>query len=211
MDHLDTQELRDEVCARRIRGEKLQDICADEHLPSYDTLMKWWLGEPGDGHDAFRHAYAHALMAWAMGVVDEIVEIADDTSGDWQWSERKQAWVPDNDTPTRAKVRIDTRKWIATKMLPRLFGERMEIDYRSSDGSASGRRLTDAQLARLSTPALREVLALLREAEDGEPAGTIEATSESPALARERDEGAGSGATDASKTGPGYEADPEEV
>lgn len=204
----ETKEIREEICQRRTNGEKLPDICADEHMPHYNTVINnWWLGSPGDGHDQFRIEYLKAMQSYTQRIVDEIVDIADDKEDDWVWSSKKGCWYPNNDTPTRAKVRIDTRKWIAQRLLPMLYGDTVKVDVTSSDDpSGSGARtLTDEKLAKLSTPALREVLSVLRD-EDPNPGVTVEnepSDQSTPAEGRETPrlrDNARSRATDAPRT-----------
>lgn len=53
--------------------------------------------------------------------IDEILEIADDTTQDLITNERGHL-VSNNSSITRARLRIDTRKWLASKLVPKVYG-----------------------------------------------------------------------------------------
>lgn len=61
--------------------------------------------------EQFRELYARARAAQLARWADDLVEIADDPSGD----------------PNRDRLRIDTRKWLLARMLPRLYGDRVVV------------------------------------------------------------------------------------
>lgn len=43
-------EIADEICRRMVAGETLDEICADEHMPSVPTLWRWRRADPGLEH-----------------------------------------------------------------------------------------------------------------------------------------------------------------
>ena len=97
--------LADEICRRLAEGQSLRDVCAAEDMPNRDTVRRW-LGK----RDNFRKMYAYARDHQAENFVDEIVSIADT-----------------EENPTRARVRIDARKWAAVKLAPKKYGDKAEI------------------------------------------------------------------------------------
>jgi len=54
------------------------------------------------------------------GLADEIIEIADNESGD----------------PARDRLRLDTRKWLMSKIAPKRWGDRLDLTHASPDGGA---------------------------------------------------------------------------
>ena len=68
------------------------------------TVMRWLEAKP-----EFRDQYARARERQAHHYAAEIVEIADT-----------------EEDPAKARVRIDARKWVASKLLPKAYGERVE-------------------------------------------------------------------------------------
>ena len=103
-----TDALAEEICERIANGESLRFICADAHMPALNTVRRWLAD---DRYAAFRSHYARAREDQADFYADEIVEIAD-TEEDAQ----------------RARVRIDARKWKASKLVPKKYGDRQMVD-----------------------------------------------------------------------------------
>lgn len=122
------QAVADLICEDLIEGKSLRSILRNnEHLPSAPTIFKW-LGE----NAAFADQYARAREAQADTLFDETLDIADDSSKDWE--ERKH-FAGDDESPqvngeaiARAKLRIDTRKWIAAHLRPKKYGEKIGVD-----------------------------------------------------------------------------------
>jgi hypothetical protein len=59
----------------------------------------------------------------------EMIEIADDGKNDWmdrEISKGRVITVPDHELVQRSRLRIDTRKWILAKLLPKVYGDRAE-------------------------------------------------------------------------------------
>ncbi len=65
-------------------------------------------------NEAFAAQYTRAKEDQTDILVDEMLDIADDDSGDTEGMVSAQ----------RAKLRIETRKWISSKLKPKIYGER---------------------------------------------------------------------------------------
>lgn len=122
-------EIAECICIRLMKKESLRSICKDPRMPTLDCVVKW-LAKP---HMAeFREMYYYARRVQAEMLVDEIVEIADNTEHDWKKRFDKNGdlidYVPDNEAIQRSRVRIDTRKWYATKMVPKIYGDKLNVD-----------------------------------------------------------------------------------
>jgi hypothetical protein len=65
------------ICDRLAEGESLRAICADAGMPDKATVLRW-MGR----HKEFRDQYAWAREAQADDILEEILEIADDSSRD---------------------------------------------------------------------------------------------------------------------------------
>lgn len=99
-----TKKLAEEICVRLSGGESLRAICRDQAMPNKATVMRWLQADrPG-----FREMYELALEARAEGLADEIIDIADEA---------------DKDTAHAVKVRVDARKWVAARLLPKKYGD----------------------------------------------------------------------------------------
>lgn len=100
-----SQELFDTICERISAGESLRKICKDKDMPSCTAVNKW-LGSNPD----LVSQYARAREAQADAFVDEMIGIADDANLD----------------PQDRRVRIDTRKWLAGKLRPKVYGDKVQ-------------------------------------------------------------------------------------
>ncbi len=120
-----TPELARRICARLIGGDSLSKICKEAEFPNKDTVINW-LADPA--RDDFREFYYYARQMQAHGYIDDIVDIADDTSNDWEPVYNSDGELidtkPNTEAIQRSRVRIDTRKWIAIRMLPRIYGDK---------------------------------------------------------------------------------------
>lgn len=122
------------LCERLVEGQSLRSICRAEDMPGITTVFRWL-----EANETFRALYARARDAQADTLADEIIEISDDGTNDWMTRQREDGSsfeVVDHEHITRSKLRVDARKWIAAKLKPRKYGEK--VDLTNSDGSFSG-------------------------------------------------------------------------
>lgn len=97
-----------EICKRISSGESLRQVCKDKDMPSRKTVHLWLLDE---NKDLFLHQYETACDVRTEEKFDEIEEIAKDESID----------------VNRARLRVDTRKWYLSKVLPKKYGEKLDV------------------------------------------------------------------------------------
>lgn len=114
-----TSKNADAICARLIQGDSLRRICEDKGLPSYDTILNWALDEP----DGFGAKYDRARKIQAHRYADEIIDLADDSSGDVTQDEKGNN-VVDYENIQRSRLRVEARKWIVSKLLPKKYGDK---------------------------------------------------------------------------------------
>ncbi|WP_064681814.1 hypothetical protein [Rhizobium bangladeshense] len=122
-----SQTLAEKICDRIADRESLRSICRDEAMPAKSTVLSWLADED---KAAFRARYALAREILADGFVDELVEIADNSSDDW--IEKKNAagettgWQENGEAIRRSQLRIATRQWVAEKLRPKKYGSKAE-------------------------------------------------------------------------------------
>lgn len=118
-----TQDMADIICAQLADGESLRTVCLAEDMPSKTSVFRWLRT-----HDEFRDQYARAKEESADALTDEMLDIADDGSNDWMKRHGKDDedyWVTNGECIQRSRVRIDTRKWIASKLKPKKYGDKL--------------------------------------------------------------------------------------
>ncbi len=76
-------------------------------------------------HEDFMDQYARAREAQAEVRADEIVDIADDESGDFTTDEDGKR-VVNHEHIQRSRLRVDARKWVASKLLPKRYGDKLQ-------------------------------------------------------------------------------------
>ena len=108
-----------EICDRIADGESLVKICSDAKMPKKTAVYEWLLR-----HKEFTEIYARAREDQADTLADEIHAISD---------ELPQQIVDDKGNKTRydsayvqwQKNRVDARKWVAAKLKPKKYSDRI--------------------------------------------------------------------------------------
>ena len=124
------------ICERIADGESLKAICASEDMPARSTVFKWLAEQPG-----FSDMYVRARDEQADALADDMLAIAD------QYDTTSEALNPD--MIQRAKLRIDTRKWVAAKLKPKKYGEKQEIEQ-TVNMKLSLTEMSDEELAAIA-------------------------------------------------------------
>lgn len=70
--------------------------------------------------------YARAKELQADAIVEEAIDIADHNTDDTLVDELGNA-RPDNEWIQRSKLRVDTRKWLAGKLRPKKYGDKLDL------------------------------------------------------------------------------------
>ena len=128
-----TQCVVDEILNRIISGESLNRILKDDHLPSISTVFNWLTDSTKSD---FLDKYNKAKELQAEYYADELIDIADDTSGDFKektLSNGEVVLVPDTEHIQRSRLRVETRKWAASKLLPKRYGDKQEVALATDD------------------------------------------------------------------------------
>lgn len=115
-----TQELADLICERIAEGESLRKICSSDDMPNKATVFRWLASD-----QTFSDQYARARESQADTLADEILDIADDGANDRYVDENGNERT-DQDVIARSRLRVDARKWIASKLKPKVYGDKVE-------------------------------------------------------------------------------------
>jgi hypothetical protein len=106
------------ICARMGEGESLRSICRDGAMPALSTVFRWLAGDRD----------SRAMDAWATLLAEEILEISvpDPETG---------AVRMDAEFVARSRLRVDSRKWLAARMSPRKYGDKVTQEISGPDGA----------------------------------------------------------------------------
>jgi len=115
-----------EICSRLMQGQGLIEICRDCHMPSEVTVFSWL---DDKRHKEFLKRYRNARVNQAAYLADEIMEIADDGTNDWIDRANKDGTTYralDHEHVTRSTLRVNARKWHASKLAPLKYGDKIQ-------------------------------------------------------------------------------------
>ncbi len=124
------------ICKRIAKGAFVKDAAADEGTTA-DQVRDWVAVDP-----ELSALYARARESQAHAIAEDACSIADGTDRDGQ--ARLEAMVngvkgaDDRDKERllnalaysavqRDRIRVDTRKWMASKIAPRHYGDKLEV------------------------------------------------------------------------------------
>jgi phosphoribosylaminoimidazole-succinocarboxamide synthase len=106
---MDRIPLMADICEQIAQGKSLREICKADGMPAPSTVCLW-LSED----DKLAEQYAHAREQQADLYADEIIEIADTAK---------------NEDAQVARLRVDARKWKASKLAPKRYGDKMDLNH----------------------------------------------------------------------------------
>jgi len=110
-----TQEIADKICEQLAIGYSIRTVCKGEDMPSVETFFRWLRS-----NESFREQYARAKQESADAMAEEILDISDDVEHD-------------KEAINKARLRVDTRKFLMAKMKPKKYGDKLDV---TSDGKA---------------------------------------------------------------------------
>jgi len=83
-----------------------------------------------ESNESFKLQYARACEERADKIFDDIILIADDNEND--------TFIDDNgikraniDVIQRSKLMVDTRKWVLSKLNPKKYGDKLNVDQKT--------------------------------------------------------------------------------
>ena len=101
------------ICERIAEGEPLTKICRDKSMPAYRTVLNWRVKD-----SEFLQMYTRAREDAGDTLADEIRELA-------------KRVVDGTLEPNAGRVAIDALKWIASKLKPKVYGDRSRVDVKN--------------------------------------------------------------------------------
>lgn len=110
----------------------------DPGFPPARTIREWIANS-----EEFTAQYTRAKEMQARHIFEQIIEIADDSSedeifigGDDESGEGAKR-VMNSEFVQRSKLRVEARKWALSKLLPKEFGDKIEVDNKHSGSIAT--------------------------------------------------------------------------
>ena len=117
----------EQLCSEIIATTKgVKAICKELGV-DHATVRRWIADD-----EECRDMYARAKEMQAELMEDDLLEIADDSSGD--------AIVGPNgimlnaEFVARSRLRVDTRKWLMSKLKPKKYGDKLQTELTGANG-----------------------------------------------------------------------------
>ena len=123
-----SQEKASLICSRMAEGESLRSICRDDSMPALSTVFLWVTK-----HSEFSEQYKLAMASRADAMFEDMIDIADDGRNDYIVSGEGEERF-NTEHVQRSRLRLDTRKWMLSKMLPKKYGDKIIDDPVGNDG-----------------------------------------------------------------------------
>jgi len=103
-----TEKKTDEICALIAQGKSVLEISKRKDMPVKDTIYKWLARYP-----EFAEKYTRARECQSEVYAQDILNIADASTPETYQVDR---------------LRIDARKWKASKLAPKKWGDRLDVN-----------------------------------------------------------------------------------
>ena len=113
-----------DILTRIANGESLASALRNPGMPSYALAKIHLRSDP-----ALREAYDQAVQDRAAFLAEELIELADEPIPEGLDPASRSAWVQNK------RVRLDTRKWIASRVYRQVYGDRVDVSV--TDGRVS--------------------------------------------------------------------------
>lgn len=130
------EEIFAEVCKQIAKGAALRTVLKSTDLPSTDVFYSWMDLKQGDSDEVKEYKsdkskqYARACEERGHVMFEDVIDIADDSSDDVIKIEEDGITIerPNKENVQRSRLRVDARKWYLSKLNPKKYGERQQID-----------------------------------------------------------------------------------
>lgn len=116
-----------EIVARVSAGKSVSTVLADKDMPTWTGFQNML-----EQDDSLRTAYEKAVQDRADKMADEILELSDQEMPAGLEGAMASAWVQ------QKRMQVDARKWIASKLKPRVYGDRIDMTVRDERISVIG-------------------------------------------------------------------------
>jgi hypothetical protein len=129
-----TDEIADEICLRIAAGESVHRMVLDDHMPDERTIYRWLAK-----FESFRLKYARAREQQMEFYAQEILEISDDGRNDWMerfgQDGESLGYQINGEVVQRSRLRVDSRKWLMSKLAPKKYGDKLDVEHTGKDGA----------------------------------------------------------------------------
>ena len=116
-----------DILTRIANGESLASALRKPGMPSYALAKIHLRSDP-----ALREAYEQAVQDRGAFLAEELIDLADEPIPEGLDPASRSAWVQNK------RVRLDTRKWIASRVYRQVYGDRVDVSVSHTQISITG-------------------------------------------------------------------------
>lgn len=136
-----TDAIAEEICNRLKDGESLNSICKDKHMPTESAVRGWAM----DDYRGFSANYLRAREIGYSRLAEEIIQITNtpiigekrttkpltmrNSDGDIVPTGEFLEEVVTGDMIEHRRLQVDTRKWLLSKVLPKVYGDKQTLEH----------------------------------------------------------------------------------
>jgi len=121
-----SEELANKICAEITTGKSLTTVLKAEEMPGHTAVFSWLSKYP-----KFAENYARACRERTETLVEMGFDIANDARNDFMEDEYMKGKTPgyqlNGENIQRSKLRVDYIKWYAARMLPKKYGDKLDV------------------------------------------------------------------------------------
>jgi hypothetical protein len=125
----------DRILGELMLGRTLTSICRDPGMPSANAVLTWVKYD----REGFKARYHEARDIGNQLLSDELRDIGDDSTRDLVQRETRAGeaeTVVDHDHINRSRLRCDNLKWILSRVLPKTYGDRIDVNAKHDIGDS---------------------------------------------------------------------------
>lgn len=176
-----SREIASRILGLIAQGVSTEQIVRQPDMPTMAVVMRWL-----EVHKDFKAAYARARQMQADTLAAEVISISDSSTA-WTYVHARDAesnallYNPDgsptlkrvlvplcSDVIAHNKLRVDARKWYASKVAPRVYGDKVLQEHVGAGGGPM--QIAAVDMRKLSDSELDTVQRLMAKASDGDDA-----------------------------------------
>lgn len=124
----------EKICQLLRTGMPISKVFEQRGMPSRSAFYQWQ-----NDKVEFREVVQDARIFGCHALADDILSIADDDSKDYIDTTDEHGnhiRVANKAAIMRDRLRIDTRKWLLAKMLPKIYGDKVQLEHKSNKSLA---------------------------------------------------------------------------
>lgn len=113
-----TPELADKICALLSEGISIRTICLSDDMPDKSTFFRWLRI-----HSELRDQYVRAKRESVDAMGEKILDLSDESVDLAIEVDPKASGA----VVQAVKLQVDTRKWLMSKLLPKVYGDKIDV------------------------------------------------------------------------------------